>query len=150
MNNTNAITAIRSMSLDAVSKIRAFEIVNAKRPQIDFTTYHLIHAGMYARTIRLKANTVITGALVKPATILIISGDVTMSNGEENTRITGYHVIPASQHRKQAFVAHADTDMTVLFPTMADSVDAAEKEFTDEAEKLASRRCENVINITGE
>ena len=42
------------------------------------------------------------------------------------TDLCGYHVIPASAGRKQVFVAHADTDLTMLFPSHAATVEDAE------------------------
>jgi hypothetical protein len=105
---------------------------------------------MYARSITIPAGVLLTGALIKRATLIIFNGDATVATGEESIRLTGYHVLPASAHRKQAFLAHADTQMTMLFPTQAKDVHAAEQEFTDEADQLFSRKWENVVRITGE
>lgn len=146
----STLPAIHAMTPAAVDKIRAFEVMNMQRPQIPIPTSHLLHAGMYARTITIPKDTVLTGALIKRATILIFNGDATIALGEDSVRMSGYHVIPASAHRKQAFVAHADTHLTMLFPSHARSVAQAEAEFTDEANLLFSRRGENVVNITGE
>ena len=52
----------------------------------------------------------------------------------------GYNVVPASAGRKQAFVALTDTHLTMIFATDARDVDAAEREFTDEFDKLMTRR----------
>lgn len=144
--------SIPPMSLAAVDRVRAFEVENLKREQVPIVTHHLIHAGMYARTITIPAGVVLTGALIKRATILIVNGDAQVARGDDTVRLTGYHVLPASAHRKQAFYSYADTDLTMLFPTAAQDVRAAEEEFTDEAELLFSRRedAENVIIITGE
>lgn len=138
------------MSEIAVAKVRAFEALNLAREQTPITTYHLFHAGMYARTITIPEGVVLTGALIKRATVLIVSGDVTISTGDDAFRLTGYHVLPASAYRKQAFVAHTDTHLTMLFPTDIEDVRAAEEEFTDEPDLLFSRAGENVVNITGE
>jgi len=63
------------------------------------------------------------------------------SGGEGGTvRYAGYHVCLGQSGRKQAFYALKDTYMTMLFPTGAATVDAAERQFTDECEKLLSRR----------
>lgn len=145
-----SLAVIQSMSVPAVAKIRAFERINADREQTAIATDHLFHAGLYARTITIPADVVLTGALIKRATVLILSGDATVSTGGESFRLTGYHVIPASAHRKQAFLAHADTHLTMLFATEAQDVPTAEAEFTDEADLLFSRHGENVVRITGE
>jgi hypothetical protein len=144
-----ARSVIPAMNDAAVERVRAMERIARKLPQTPITTYHLIHAGMYARTITIPAGVVLTGALIKRATILILSGDATVTIGAGVVRVTGYHVLAASAQRKQAFLAHADTNLTMLFPTAAQDVRAAEEEFTDEADLLFSRHGENVINITG-
>jgi hypothetical protein len=66
-------------------------------------------------------------------------------------RLTGYHVLPASGRRKQAYVAHADTWLTMVFATSAQSVEEAEDEFTAEAHKLMSRQPghANTVVVTG-
>lgn len=145
-----ALAAIPAMSLEAVTRVRQLEAANMQREQTPIVTHHLIHAGMYARTITIPANTVLTGALIKRATILIFNGDATVTLGDGVKRLTGYHVIAASAHRKQAFLAHTDTQLTMLFPTQARDIESVEAEFTDEAELLFSRHGENVVQITGE
>jgi hypothetical protein len=144
------LPAIRPSSEVALAKIYALEHINAQVPQIPCSTHHLFHAGMYARTITIPAGSLLTGALIKLATILIVNGDATVATGDSSMRLAGYHVIPASAHRKQAFIAHSDTQLTMIFATAAKDVHAAEAEFTNEADLLFSRHGENVVNITGE
>lgn len=138
------------MTLETLNRVRLLERLNLERPQIPVVTHHLIHAGMYFRTILLPTDSILTGALIKIATVLIVSGDVGIYTGEHVVRWRGYHVLPASPHRKQVMIAYADTNLTMGFPTKAGSVEAAEAEFTDEAEMLFSRHGENVVHITGE
>ena len=139
-----------TMQPDAIAKVRAFEQENMLREQTPITTHHLFHSGMYSRTIMIPAGVVLTGALIKLATTLIVYGDATVFIGAGCIRLAGYHVLSASANRKQAFVAHADTWLTMSFATHARSVEEAEAEFTDEDDLLFSRRGENVVNITGE
>lgn len=133
-----------------VGAIRELEAVNLRHPQLPAVTYHLIHAGMYARTLTLPAGSVLTGALIKRATILIFNGDATIATGEGSERLSGFHVIAASAHRKQAFLAHGETTLTMIFPSSARDIEAAEAAFTDEADRLFSRYGENVVTITEE
>ena len=142
---------IAPTSKAAIDSARAVAEFTSELPQINLVTHHVLHAGMYARTIRMPADTVITGALIKIPTVLILSGDATVIS-DETIRLSGYGVIPASAHRKQVFIAHADTDLTMIFPTNAKTVEEAEAEFTDEVDLLISRaRGErDVIIITGE
>lgn len=139
---------IPAMSPAAVNRVRELEQAVLQHKQVPIVTHHLIHAGMYARTVTIPAGAVITGALIKRATILILNGDATVATGNDAPRLTGYHVIPASAHRKQAFLAHADTQLTMLFPTNSKDVRAVEQEFTDEADLLMSRAEGNVVTIT--
>ena len=143
-------SALPAMNNGAIAKVRAFERENMLREQTPITTHHLFHAGMYSRTIMIPAGVVLTGALIKRATTLVTCGDATVFIGDSRIRLTGYHVLPASAPRKQAFVAHADTWLTMSFATHARSVEEAEAEFTDEDDLLFSRHGENVVNITGE
>lgn len=144
---------ILPMTPAAIEKVRALEDVLATLPdQVTCDTWHVLHGDMYARTIRIPAGVMLTGALIKVPTMLVINGDVTVYANDQEIRATGYHVVPASAGRKQAFMAHADTDLTMIFASLAGSVHEAEEEFTDEADRLMSRQegSVNYVNITGE
>lgn len=143
---TSLPVTLPAMHKDAVASVSALEQASLKLPQVNVPTYHHFHAGMYARTIMIPANTVLTGALIKLATLLIVNGDVIAYTGGGTVHLIGYHVIPAEAGRKQAFTAVADTILTMIFPTSAKSVEEAEEEFTDEAALLFSRK-EGAINV---
>jgi len=100
----------------------------------------------------IPAGHMITGAVIKIATILIISGEIIAYVGDKSLHMSGYNVVPASAYRKQAFLAKTDTYMTMLFSTSAKMVEDAENEFTDETDTLISRKPNgtNKIIITGE
>lgn len=118
-------------------------------PQIDIQTEHVIHGGMYTRTIRLGTGVVLMGALVKIPTMLIVSGRTKVFTGENWIELDGYHVIPARAGRKQIFVTSQDTNITMIFRTDAKTVEEAEEEFTDEARALMSRHSDNDV-VMGE
>lgn len=140
MNNVALFSHIPTMSDSALGKIYEFESIALKQPQIDIHTSHIIHAGMYARTIKIPAGNVITGALIKIATLLIVQGDVIAHIGEESIEFSGYNVLPANAHRKQVFFAKSDTYLTMIFSSDAKTIKEAEEEFTDEAHLLLSRK----------
>ena len=140
---------LAAMSPAAVAAVTELEDRVLQCPQIEIATEHAFHAGMYARTIKLAAGTVLTGALIKIPTILIISGDALVYTDEGTVQMTGYNVMLGAAGRKQAFVAVADTFLTMIFPSTARTVEEAEAEFTDEADKLFSRRDEAVNTIQG-
>ena len=133
-------TTLPAMTEEAVAKVREMESRLMQMPQAEIETRHVFHAGVYARSMTLPANGVITGALIKIPTLLIVSGDVMVYTGEESVRLTGYHVLVGQAGRKQAFVALQETNLTMLFATQETSVEGAEMAFTDEYQNLLSRR----------
>lgn len=140
-----------AMNNDEVAKVRALESQLAQMPQVPIATQHHFHAGVYARTIRIPAGVMLTGALIRIPTLLILSGHATVFIGGEAYELAGYHVLPGQAGRKQAFLAHTDTDLTMTFATQAKTVEQAEEEFTAETNLLLSRRqATNSICISGE
>lgn len=142
---------ITAMSPEAIQRVYDLEAVQlAINPDATLPTKHVLHAGMYARTIVVPAGLAITGALVKIPTVLLVNGDAYVTIGEGVQRLTGYNVIPASAGRKQAFSAISDTYITMAFATAARTVEEAEREFTDQAAQLFSRRPDAVNETTVE
>lgn len=141
-----------AMSAEAIDKVRQLEEFSlAHCDQLEFETEHLIHGGLYARTLHMPAGSWLTGALLKVPTTLIVSGDCTVFIGEESIELRGYSVLPGSAGRKQVFVAHTDVSMTMLFPSGSKTPGDAEREFTDEYELLMTNGQSNVkTTITGE
>jgi len=144
--------AIPAMSDEVISKVRTLEQTVFEQEQLALVTNHLLHGGLYMRTIKMLAGSVLTGALVKIPTTLIVNGVVSVYMGDKTKLFSGYNVIPASGGRKQAIYAYADSDLTMVFPTAAKTIQEAEEEFTDELDMLVSRNNpdSNVVVITGE
>jgi hypothetical protein len=143
---------IGPMTAAAVDKVRHLESEALKMPQVTLPYDHVLHGGLYARTMMLPAGVLITSAAVKLATTLIVSGDALIYIGtDEPLSVTGYVILPAAAGRKTAVLARADTWLTMLVPTAAQTVAEAEAELTDEADMLASRRAPegNHTRITG-
>lgn len=147
-----AESRIPAMSIEAIDKVRELEAITRELPQVEIATDHVLHGGMYARTICIPAGVVLTGVFIRVPTLLVFDGHATVNSGEDPVTLTGYHVLAASAHRRQAFLAHGDTTLTMVFATQAKTVAEAEDEFTDEAHLLFSRKpgAVNRINITGE
>lgn len=131
---------IGPMGPDAIERVRRLESLALTLPQVSIGTEHVFHAGLYARTIRVPAGVMITGVLIKIPTLLIVSGNAIVYLEGGPLELHGYNILSASAGRKQAFVALTDTHLTMIFATGASDVDAAEHEFTDEAENLMTRR----------
>ena len=128
-----------------VLAIKLLEKAVLEMPQIDMPTQHVFHAGMYARSIMIPAGCVITGALIKIPTLLIIDGDTLVTLGDVVVRFTGHNVLMGEAGRKQAFLAYADTNMTMIFATAAKTVEEAEAEFTEEFNMLMSHNSANEV-----
>jgi len=143
---------ISVMSESAIEKVRLVQNAMLKFPQVDLPVHHILHGGMYSRSLVIPAGVAIAGAFIQVPTTLVVSGNVTVYANDQAYEIDGYQVLVASAGRKQVFVAHADTNMTMTFATDAKTVEDAENEFTSEPDLLASRRHEdlNTTIITGE
>lgn len=122
-----------------------------KYPHVKFKTRHLIHGGVYYRTMNVRKGDIVAGCLIKVPTTLVISGKVVVYDGEGWTTYAGYHVIAGMPHRRQIFLGEEFSTMTMSFATKAMTVGDAEKYFTDEYESLLSSRegYENDVVITG-
>ncbi len=143
-----SVPAMTGRGLDLVKRIEKRLL---REEQVQIATQHVIHAGIYSRTICIPAGVALTGALIKIPTTLVICGraSVLIGDGDE-VLVDGYRVFACSAGRKQAFIAHADTWLTMSFKTSARTVEEAEDEFTDEADRLFSRHGRNEITITGD
>lgn len=149
--------ALPATTPDALAKICELEEYLLTQQQLDIETWHVLHAGVYSRTIRIPGPpepgkaTALTGALIKVPTTLAICGHCAVLIGDaEEVLVDGYHVLAAAANRKQAFIAFADTWLTMSFKTNARTVEEAEQEFTDDHARLMSRRGVNHVTITGE
>jgi hypothetical protein len=140
------------MSAHAIEKVRAVQSAMMTLDQVTMPVHHTLHGGVYSRSLRIPAGVMITGALIRVPTTLVISGKVTVWANDQTMEIDGYTVLAGSAGRKQVFVAHEDTDMTMVFSTSAKTVDEAEREFTEEWSMLASRSHPhlNTELVTGE
>lgn len=139
MNSLVSVATIPAMSLEAIDKVRQIEAVAMEYPQCELAITHTIHSGVYTRTVMIPEGVMITGALIKIPTTLIVHGDVVVFLGEEIIELDGYNVLTASAGRKQAFMAKTVTHLTMLFATDSETVEEAEREFTDEFERLSTR-----------
>lgn len=124
-------------------KVAALEDAILHHPaQVLLNAEHLVHGGMYARTMFIPAGTVLTGALVNSDNVCVMCGDITVTTTEGPKRFSGFHVIPAPAGHKRAGFAHSDTYWTALFRTDLKEVADIEDSLTDESGRLMSRRFE--------
>lgn len=144
---------IPAMSEAAIAGVRALERWVLAQPQRRLHTDHVLHraAGTYTRTLFVPAKVLITGALVKIPTTLIVAGDAYFLIDGLPQRITGWAVLAADANRKQGIEAITDTMLAMMFKTGARTIAEAEEEFTDEAHLLFSRQLgyTNSYTVTG-
>src|SRR3954451_13515341 len=64
-----ATLGIDTMSPAAIDQVRRLEDAALQLPQVAIETGHVLHAGLYARTIQIPAGVLLTGALIRIATL---------------------------------------------------------------------------------
>ena len=144
--------ALPATSPEIIELLGKAQALCMKREQTPIKTDHVIHAGMYARTITMPPETLLIGALIKIPTIVITVGSARVLVGRDWADVDGYQVLPGSKNRKQIFVSRGPFVVTMIFPTSAKTVEEAEAEFTEENSLLLSRKQDdmNSVVITGE
>lgn len=134
--------AISALSLmpdpDAVRRLEAAILSSGQEIQVE--THMMVHGGMGARTLFLRAGTVLTGALTNHDNICVVVGDIVVTTDAGPRRLTGYNVLPAVSGFKRAGYVLADTFWTTVWPTSFTDCIAAENDMTDEADMLQTRR----------
>jgi hypothetical protein len=145
-------TRLAPTNQQAIEKVEQFCDELLKLPQIPFVTEHMLHGGIYTRTIRLPAFTAIVAVLIKVPTSLIFAGEADIYTNGELVRVNGYSVLPGSAMRKVAAVTYSPFAVSMMFATTAKTVEEAEKEFTDEFDLLVplSEADRHLILVTGE
>jgi hypothetical protein len=145
-------TRLAPTNQQAIEKVEQFCDELLKLPQIPFVTEHMLHGGIYTRTIRLPAFTAIVAVMIKVPTSLIFAGEADIYTNGDLVRVNGYSVLPGSAMRKVAAVTYSPFAVSMLFATTAKTVEEAEKEFTDEFDLLVplSDADRHLILVTGE
>lgn len=111
-----------------------------KFPPVDLKTEHHLHAGVYSRTIYVPAGTAVVGLLIRVPTQLVACGHFQLTDGGRTKEFRGYHVLDGNKHRRAAVLCFTNCAFTMLFATKAKTVEEAENEFTDEPERLLTRK----------
>jgi hypothetical protein len=134
-----------------LKKLQTVQNLMLAGEQVPIPTDHVLHAGMYVRTITMPPGTVLMGALVKIPTVVTVVGSAKVYVGDGWTEVGGVTVLPARAGRKQIFVSLTHLVVSMAFPTQAKTIEEAEKAFTDEHQLLLSHTQDmNTVRITGE
>ncbi len=141
MNDIALRKTMPAMSAKEIDRVSALRAASLTMPQVDNRIEHAIHGGMYHRTGHYPAGVTMTSVFVVVPTLLIVRGEVDIYVGEGNVvRVRGYEVVEGQANRQPAFHFLADTVMTMVFATAAQTVEDAENEITPEPHALQSRR----------
>lgn len=97
---------------------------------------HVFHAGVYARTLFMPKDTMIVSDVIRIETLLIVSGDVAITNCRTACRIRGYEVLTGAEMRQGIIRAFEDSYLTMVFATRAKTVEEAEAEFALRPDRL--------------
>lgn len=128
---------------ESLERVMAMRGRISEMPPAEFPTEDFLHAGCYVRTCLVPKDTVLAGAVIKVPTVLVVSGDCFVyTGGDEVKRISGYAVLRGDAGRTGVFRAVEDTYLTMFYASGAKTTAAAEEEFTDEYDKLLTRRKE--------
>ena len=143
------LPAASSSEIAKVSTLR--ELMRAQA-QTHFITQHLVHGGMYVRTVLVPDGQLVAGVRMLVPTVTIVDGHVTIYRENGNMQLTGHHVIPGSAGRMIAFMTHSEVAMDMFYPTKLTDVHEIQKEFTDEHAMLVPLHnlSEHRIIVTGE
>lgn len=135
----DSLPTVLDASMPSPEKVRELESLLVQLPQVDLQTTHVIHGGLYARTILIPAGTMLTGAQTARDNVCIVCGDIEVTTDEGVQRLTGFHVLPAKAGAKRAGVTHADTWWTTVFRTDGQTVTECEDDVAAETDGLQTR-----------
>lgn len=148
---TNKLTtSIGTMDDRQIEIAESAEKFITRLDKLTCITQHTIHAGIYTRTMFIPKGSMVAGVIIKIPTTVILSGKMALYTGNDVAHIDGYNVMTTEPHRKQVAFAIEDSYATMMFQTTATTVEEAEKEMSDECDRLQSREegSINIVNIT--
>lgn len=121
-----------------LDKVEQFEKALLTLPQVQIPTEHLVHGGMYARTVFVPAGTYSVGATLNCDTISIVMGTVELVTDNGTVIIEGFNVIPANAGIKRAGRFLTDTYWCTVMavPESVTTPAAAEEFMTDDFNRL--------------
>lgn len=109
-------------------------------PPVSFKTEHHLHAGVYSRTVYVPKGCIAVGLTIRVPTQLIGCGHFRITDGGVTQEFKGFHIFDGAAGRRAAVYAIENSAFTMFFSTEAKTVEEAENEFTDEPERLLTRK----------
>lgn len=126
------MSTVPACTSDMLKATRALETFLKQLPQVYLEPEEILHAGCYVRTVRVPKGIILTGALIKAPTVLIVSGKMRMTVGNEVKVVDGYEIFQGAKGRKTVFESLEDAVITMFFATDAPDFKSALGEVVDE------------------
>lgn len=125
-----------------IERLEALMLEAEGEAGVQVDTWHQFAPGLYARTILIRAGTLLTGAAHREGHLNIAHGDITVWTEDGMKRLTGYHVLPSRPGAKRVGLAHADTYWTTVHANPGEVRDVGELEhmLAEDPESLQHRR----------
>lgn len=98
--------------------------------------HEMLHAGCYVRTAFIPAGRVFVSAQILVPTVLIVCGDIYLTDTERTVRIQGYEVLTGARMRQGIVRTLKDTYMTAFFATDAKTCAEAEASAVADVQRL--------------
>ena len=101
--------------------------LSLEQPQVEIDAIHTQIPGLTAKTIYIKAGTMLVGKVHLKAHINLMShGDITVFTEEGLERLKGFNIMPCNPGTARVGIAHQDTVWTTFF--MSDETDPQQAE----------------------
>ena len=123
----NELAEILPESTDFKSAIMAAEEYLLALPQVVPEIVHHFAPGIYAREMRIKKGTVLTGKIHKTEHLCILNGDIDIASQDGTGRFTGYLTFLSKPGIKRIGYAHEDTVFTTIHAIEGTDIPALEE-----------------------
>jgi len=119
--------ALSKDRIDATMRIFDLEDVMLGMPQLELETIHHFAPGIYARELRIPADTALTGATHKTEHLNICAiGRLTVVNGIEEKEVVGPCIFVSQPGTKRAAYVHEDAVWITIHATEETDVEKLE------------------------
>lgn len=111
---------------------------------VDINTMHHHAAGLYGRSVLIKADTFLVGLPHKAGHLNVCVGDITVWTEGGSRRLTGAHILPSVPGTARVGFAHADTTWFSIHRNDTGTTDerVIEDALVEHAERLMTRRAD--------
>lgn len=119
-----------------------------KLPQVDMPVEHEFCSGLYARTMRIPAGTVLTGAVHAGECFMVVrSGDIVITTDSGAREFTSGDIVKSKAGTKRAGVALTDAVLTTFHPNHDGETDpvALWRRFTVSAPALGLKPSQRLL-----